>query len=204
MASTTESDTLSERLRALEDEQAIRQVMARNQWRKDSADAGAHALSWDVDGGVRTAGVDTRTEVDYWAGGGTWTGSGLSSGFDEQESSSGAAREEFSSSRGRWMPQMMHFLTNEDIEVLSESRAHGRWYSWEPATVLVDGVHVAIWIAGRYLVDFEKHAGAWQIATMHFQEVFSTPVDGPGWTHTAHVPYGPGQLNVGRSRADHP
>jgi hypothetical protein len=199
MASTTEREALGERLRVLEDEQAIRRVMARNQWRKDGADDGARSLSWEADGAVRTSGPDTRTDVDYWAVGGTWRGSGLSSRFDDHASSSGTARKGFSSSRARWMPQMMHFLTNEDIEVLSESRAHGRWYSWEPATVLVDRVHVAIWIAGRYLVDFEKQDGAWRIATMHFQEVFSTPVDGPGWTHTAHVPYGPGQL-----RTDHP
>jgi hypothetical protein len=97
--------------------------------------------------------------------------------------------------RSKWMPHMMHFLSNESITVAPGDAATGRWYSWEAATVLIDGDHVAIWIAGRYDMKFVNQDGSWRILEMHFQEIFSTPFDSAGWTEIPHVDYGPGQLS---------
>ncbi len=91
------------------------------------------------------------------------------------------------------MPHMMHFLGNEWIKVESPDTARGRWYSFEAATVVVDGRDVAVWIAGRYDGAFVKERGSWRIREMHFQEIFSTPFDSAGWTEQTHVAYGPRQ-----------
>ena len=87
---------------------------------------------------------------------------------------------------------MMHFLTNERIQIDSPTEASGRWYSWEAATVRLGEGYQAIWVAGRYDCEFIKEGNDWKIKTQRFQEVFSTPVESAGWTETAHVAFGPG------------
>jgi hypothetical protein len=86
---------------------------------------------------------------------------------------------------------MMHFLTNEKILVQSPTKAVGRWYSWEAATVRLGDAYKAVWIAGRYECDFIKENGDWKLQEQRFQEVFSTPFESNGWTETAHVAFGP-------------
>lgn len=213
MERTNRPDELARRLSALEDEAAIRRLMSRNQWRSDSGDdTDERVPSWLAAGGVRVLGPppapgtgpdpgpnsDPGPGPGHWtAHGGTWRSTGLSEHFGTVRRSHGEDREAFSAGRERWMPQMMHFLTNEDIELTAPGSARGRWYSWEAATVVVDGVPAAVWIAGRYVVAFTREDGAWRIADMHFQEIFSTPFDSAGWTETPHVPYGPGRADPG-------
>ncbi|MFI9627403.1 nuclear transport factor 2 family protein [Streptomyces sp. NPDC052042] len=205
MEHTTRLDELAQRLSTLEDQAAIRRLMSRNQWRSDGGDDSDDRVpSWRAAGAVRALGPPSVVGTDpakgpgYWtAHGGTWRSTGLSERFDTARSARGEERAAFSAARRRWMPQAMHFLTNEDIEITSSGSARGRWYSWEAATVVLDGVPTAVWIAGRYVVAFTKESGSWRIADMHFQEIFSTPVDSAGWTVTPHVPYGPGQTALG-------
>lgn len=90
-----------------------------------------------------------------------------------------------------WMPAMMHFLTNELIDVLSPTRARGRWYAWEPATIrTADGSLRAVWIAGIYDCRFVCVDGEWRFLRITFTEVFSTGVDS-NWVAEPHVDYGP-------------
>lgn len=182
---------LEHRLEILEAEAAIRRLMSSHQWVSDTGSSGSHTPDWS------TSSADEPKEPDgraaHWAKGGTWRGSGLSSnfeGFTEGAEGPGVPAKS-SPSRSAWIPRMMHFLTNEHIQVHSSTKATGRWYSWEAATVRLDDDYKAVWIAGRYNCEFIKESGDWKIREQRFQEVFSTPVESNGWTETAHVAFGP-------------
>ncbi|MEV0974921.1 nuclear transport factor 2 family protein [Microtetraspora glauca] len=186
---------LSRRLRVLEDEAEIRRLVSRRQWHADAGHGGPGVPSWQENGAVETLGSDIEEAPGLRSRDpGRWTGVGLSGHFEGHTRSHGRDRSAFARDRRRWMPQMMHFLTNEFIEVESADVAAGRWYSWEPATVLVDGRLMSVWIAGRYEMSFVKEDGAWRIAEMCFQEIFSTPYSSRGWVECPHVSYGPGQI----------
>ena len=178
------------RLEILEAEAEIRRLISAHQWASDAGTDGSEIPDWTVPPGVD--GQDSVTP--RWAEGGQWRGSGLSRMFEGNELNSHGRKGGFTAPRTSWMPHMMHFLTNEYIKVESPTEAIGRWYSWEAATVVVDGADLSIWIAGRYDAKFLKADGRWLISEMHFQEVFSTPFKSGGWSEQPHVAYGPGQV----------
>jgi hypothetical protein len=188
---------LARRIEILEAEADIRRLVASHQWASDAGSPGldipdwaTRPVRWPPNGTTSSPGGGSA-----WARGGVWEGSGLSemfAGATTQPMGTGAA--EFSNTRPHWMPHMMHFLSNEWIHVQSPTEAVGRWYSWEAATVAVDGELVAVWIAGRYHIRFIHDDGEWRFARMEFQEIFSTPFDSSGWTEVPHVSYGPRQI----------
>jgi hypothetical protein len=122
----------------------------------------------------------------YWqADGGAWrrVGNRIAASAQFQ----GAARIANAQSRPNGMPRMMHFLTNERIEVADSSSAAGQWYSWEAATVRdEDRALVPVWIAGRYRMTFVKENGEWRISSQEFERVFVVRADrDTNWTSSS-------------------
>lgn len=173
-------------------ERSIRRLMMTRQWSTDT-------LRWDAltEGDCRrerdaSPAVAGDTDPSWWAGDPDWRGRRLGPGFcGFRGRLSREQRRRMKRTQPCWMPAMMHFLTNELIEVVSPTRARGRWYSWEPATVRVAaGSLRAVWIAGTYDGRFVCVDGSWRIASLTFTEVFSTGVDS-NWLAEPHVNYGP-------------
>lgn len=181
--------TLLARVERLEAEAEIRRLVSAHQWASDAGTETTDIPDWTQPPVPENPEGRSRR----WATNGMWRGSGLPPAFDGH-TSTGSSFIGGVAPRTKWMPHMMHFLTNEFIQITGPSSAFGRWYSWEAATALVDGEELAIWAAGRYEIKFVKERGAWRFLDMHFQEIFTTPFDGAGWTSQPHVNYGPGQV----------
>lgn len=190
MTSNAHDDsTLLARVERLEAEADIRRLMSAHQWTSDAGTDTTDIPDWTQ----VPPQEDPEERSRRWASNGMWRGTGLSSAFDGH-TSTGSSFAGGTAPRPKWMPHMMHFLTNEHIEITGPNSAFGRWYSWEAATVVVDGKATSVWIAGRYEIEFVKERGSWLFLDMHFQEIFSTPFDSAGWTSQPHVNYGPGQV----------
>lgn len=198
---TADLNALRERLEVLEAEADIRRLISEHEWVSDWGTDAVDLPDWAGE----PAQSNSPARIRLWSPNGVFESSGLSEMFDVRGPAAddegftapgGAAG--FTAPRHEWLPHMMHFLTNERIEILTPVSATGRWYSWETSTAVVDGLMVAIWIAGRYIFDFAKEDAIWKITKMHFQEIFSTPFDSAGWTEVPHVPYGPGQVTTTR------
>lgn len=182
---------LARRLDILEAEGAIRRLIADHQWVSDSGSRGSRIPDWST--AAPEEPEDPQGRAAHWAEGGMWVGAGLSHNFEGfTHGHEGPDADPGSSPpRPSWLPRMMHFLTNERIQIDSPTTANGRWYSWEAATARLGDGFQPIWIAGRYECEFIKEGDDWKIKTQGFQEVFSTPFDSSGWIDNAHVPYGP-------------
>ncbi|GAA2712893.1 nuclear transport factor 2 family protein [Micromonospora olivasterospora] len=193
-----ELDQILARVDRLESESEIRRLMASYQRVNDAGSASGVMPAWgdlDVPAGDGTA----REQLDTLRSehGCTWTGVGLSpEGWPHHD---GVAVDQ-GVPRPDYMPRMMHFLTNERIEVHDDHTATGSWYCWEPAVVQIDGAPTPILIVGRADQRFVREHGRWLLAHVDFEEVFSTTFNGPGWVAQPHVAYGPAQADVDRPR----
>lgn len=188
---------LETRLARLEDEAAIRQLMAEYQQLSDDSYTQQWAEAWNDTGGTDGR-PGVRRQSEYFCSSGPWwEGLGLSRHtFNSRRRVQGdEAFSEFGAERLQWMPRMVHHLTNEHIAVTG-AKAVGHWYSWEAATVLVDDEYVPVWIAGRFRVEFVKERSQWRIGKIRFEELFSTRADKGSWTSEPHVNYGPGNLRT--------
>ncbi|TET74981.1 MAG: nuclear transport factor 2 family protein [Dehalococcoidia bacterium] len=75
-----------------------------------------------------------------------------------------------------------HLVTNAIITVDGE-KAKGKWYLLCPFTALTPKGPVAVWEQGIYDNDFVKMDGKWMISLMRFDFNFSTPYE-DGWAKT--------------------
>lgn len=182
--SARELGMLTARLERLEAESEIRRLVSTYHWVNDTGSASGAMPGWTdltVPAGDGTS--QARLKDLQVTGGAAWSGLGLSAAWP---SSAGVAADD-GTPRPEYMPRMLHFLTNEWLEVDGDT-ARGRWYCWEPAIVHIGGDPRAILIAGRLRCEFQRENGIWRYAATEFEEVFSTPYPAPGWDH---VPYGP-------------
>jgi hypothetical protein len=67
----------------------------------------------------------------------------------------------------------LHIAMNPKIEVDGET-AQGSWTGLVP---LVTPVGEALWVGGRYELQFVRRDGRWQISSMKFFTAFQTPYD---------------------------
>lgn len=183
---------LEARLECLEDESAIRRLMATYQRLSDDSYSEAWANRWNDTLKTTRQDKDETGASLFSSAGPWWEGIGLSeTSFGLSPRAKGNAEfVKFGEERQRWMPRMLHHLTNEDI-VVTGREAVGHWYSWEAAIVCVDAQYVPVWIAGRFRVDFVKEHDMWRIRMIRFEEIFSSRADQGDWVGISHVHYGP-------------
>ncbi|WP_432991926.1 nuclear transport factor 2 family protein [Dactylosporangium sp. CA-233914] len=192
LPTTVDSGGLSARLLALESriqhleaEAAVRRLVADYQWRNDAGSDSGTTPPWDrpEQPPADPAGLERYRSQE----GMSWSGLGLSAMWPRDQN--GAAVDD-GTPRSRYMPRMLHFLTNEQIRVDGD-RAEGKWYCWETATVRTTEGLTALFIAGRMTYSFRREAGEWRLSGAQFEEIFSTPAAAPDWLASTHFPYGP-------------
>jgi ketosteroid isomerase-like protein len=150
--------SLEERIRVLEDIEAIKQLKARYCAACDdnyNADAIAALFTDDA----------------IWDGGGL----GVAKGGDEIR--------KFFRGAPRIFPFAIHHVMNPIIEVEGDS-ARGQWYLFQPATRLQrsgeQGEPQAVWLAARYDDQYVRTESGWKIKHLKVTAHFLTPYD-EGW-----------------------
>lgn len=73
---------------------------------------------------------------------------------------------------------MRHFIFNESIEITSETTATGEWYFLTPGAHI--GTNRALWFSGKYDEEFVKEKGEWKIKFLKCTFAFVTGYD-TGW-----------------------
>ncbi len=156
------SDLLA-RVQRLEDEAAIRRLMADMLQKADDRDY----PKW----GERMVG--------YYTDDGQWTSS---SGFtDVGMSERGRAALVKKFTTGTRICESSHLLGSESIPVNGDE-AEGMWLCFEPATLKSrDGALEPVWIMGRYFAEFRRTRSGWRVRTMRYEGIFCTPYE-KGWT----------------------
>ena len=150
---TNNQITLHERVRILEDREAIRDLKVQY----------AHALdSYDIE-----AFLDLFDEDAIWQGN------------DNTYQGKEALRKIVSDSFDI-MPFYVHMYVSPIINILSETEAKGTWYMFEPETLVVNGEEKAVWVCARYDETYEKIDGTWKFKTVTVHMYFQTSFD-KGW-----------------------
>ena len=78
------------------------------------------------------------------------------------------------------LPLMVHMSHNPIVEVKGDN-ATGEWYYEVPATDAV--ANRAMWMVGKFEVEFAKINGEWKIKTWLAKCIYKTPYD-EGWVKT--------------------
>lgn len=162
--------TLEERLRRLEDIEAIRALKARY---CDRCDAG-----YDADGIA-----ELMTDDAVWDGGSTF---GV---FEGRE----AIREHFRGASQR-VSIARHQVMNPMIEVDGDE-ATGQWLLFQPCTVAAGDAAAdpqadterAVWLAATYRDRYRRVDGRWLISATVIDVAFFTPYD-RGWVDQRYLP----------------
>ncbi len=153
---------LAARVQRLEDESAIRRLMAEMLAKADERD---HPR-W----GERL--------VAYYTEDGMWTSG---TGFAEvgmSERGRAALSRKFTA--GTRICESSHLLGSESITVEGD-RANGTWLCFEPATLHgPDDSREAVWVMGRYICEFRRDGAEWKVRTVRFEGIFCTPYE-QGW-----------------------
>ena len=154
---------LTARVQVLEDEAAIRRLMADMMAKADDREYpqwGERMASFYTDDGQWTSGAGSPTSA--------WP-------------SAVALRWSRSSRPGRELPESSHLLGTESIEVQGDG-ANGTWLCFEPVTLNAPGgAKEAVWIMGRYTCEFQRVGGRWRVRTVQYDGIFCTPYE-KGWT----------------------
>jgi hypothetical protein len=145
-------EELEQRLRALEDIEAIKKLKARYCAHCDN--------NYDADG---IASLFTKEAV--WDGG----------SFGKHEGQE--AIRIFFRGAPQIFPFAIHQVMNPIIEVKGE-QATGSWYLFQPAT-LAEGDQ-AVWLAARYEEEYVKMGGEWKFKHLKVFPSFLTPYE-QGW-----------------------
>ncbi|MGH3639599.1 MAG: nuclear transport factor 2 family protein [Mycobacterium sp.] len=145
--------TLDERIRRLEDIEALKQLKSRY--------AGYCDDDYDAD---RLGPLFTQDAI--WDGGvlGRYQGRGAIRAFFAGASKS--------------MPFAIHHVTNPVVEVDGD-RATGQWHLWQPC-VHAAGAQ-ALWIAGRYHDEYRREGGEWRFAKVTIRLNMISPYEA-GWS----------------------
>jgi hypothetical protein len=160
------------RVQRIEDESAIRRLMADMLRKADDRDY----PEW----GMRM--------VDYYTEDGQWTSASGFADVGMSERGRPALVKKFTA--GTRICESSHLLGSESIEV-SGDEAVGSWLCFEPATLKEhDDRRKAVWIMGRYDCEFRRTAEGWKVRTVRFEGIFCTPYD-EGWTNQRFAPIHP-------------
>lgn len=155
-------EELRGRIQRLEDESAIRRMMAEMLRKADERDN----PRW----GMRL--------VEYYTQDGQWkSGSGFGN-VGMAERGHAALVRKFTA--GTRICESAHLLGSESLQVEGDE-ANGTWLCFEPATLKQDdGTLEAVWIMGRYTCEFRREQGSWKVRTVQFDGLFCTPYE-KGW-----------------------
>lgn len=160
------------RVRRLEDESAIRRMMAEMLRKADERDN----PRW----GERL--VEYYTDDGMWASGTGFGSVGMS------ERGRAALTKKFTT--GTRICESSHLLGSESIEVEGDE-ANGTWLCFEPATLRgPKDSKEAVWVMGRYICEFRREAAGWKVRTVRFEGIFCTPYE-KGWTKERFAPIEP-------------
>ncbi len=155
------TDTLEERITALEDVEAIKKLKARYCYLVDAAVAGDTA-KWDE--------FMTNFVED------AWIDFDLLGRHEGKEAVDTFYRVVVASS----LSYSAHMVSNPIIDVDGD-RAVGRWYVHVPCTGKTQ--NIAVWIQGRYEEEYVKVDGEWKWKSMTTKFDHITPFD-EGWVKT--------------------
>lgn len=145
--------TLEERIRRLEDIEALKQLK------------GHYAAYCDEDyDAQRLAPLFTRDAI--------WDGGALGR-FEGRD-----AIRAFFAGASKVMPFAIHHVTNPILEIDGD-RATGRWYLWQPC-VHATGDQ-ALWLAGRYDDEYRREDGEWRFARVTLDLKMLSPYEA-GWS----------------------
>ena len=151
------------RVKRLEDESAIRRLMADMLLKADEREF----PQW----GERMVG--------YYTDDGQWTSSSGFADVGMSERGRQALIKKFTT--GTRICESSHLLGSESITVKSDE-AEGTWLCFEPATLKgFGGALEPVWIMGRYFAEFRRTQTGWKVRTMRYEGIFCTPFD-KGWT----------------------
>lgn len=161
-------EDLARRVRRLEDEAAIRRLMAEMLRKADERDR--------PDWGDRL--VAYYTEDGMWTSGKGFSDVGMAGRGRE------ALRKKFNA--GTRIVESSHLLGSEWVEVDGDE-AEGSWLCFEPATLKAPGGgREAVWVMGRYHCEFKREGDGWKVRTLSFDGIFCTPFD-KGWAEQPFV-----------------
>ncbi len=153
---------LRARVLRLEDEAAIRRLMAEMMAAADDRGHPDHA--------ARLAA--------FYTGDGQWTSGAGFADVAMNERGRDAVLKKFT--LGTRIRESSHLLGTEWIAVDGDA-AQGRWLCFEPASLEGSGdTREAVWILGRYDCEFRREDGAWRVRTTRYDGIFCTPYDA-GW-----------------------
>ena len=177
----TAIEDLRARLQRLEDESAIRRLMADMMQKADDRDFPRYG----------------ERMVEFYTDDGQWTsGSGFAD-VGMKDRGHGALTKKFLS--GTRICESSHLLGTESIEVMGDE-ANGSWLCFEPATLKAAGDRrEAVWIMGRYTCEFRRTDGGWKVRTVRYDGIFCTPYD-KGWIDTRFVSIRPEATSVAGER----
>lgn len=165
-------EDLLARVRRLEDESAIRRLMADMLKKADERDHPRYG----------------ERMVEYYTGDGMWTSGTGFADVGMAERGHAALTEKFTA--GTRIRESSHHLGSESIEVDGDE-ANGTWLCFEPATLQTEGDgRQAVWIMGRYICEFRREGDGWKVRTVRFEGIFCTPFE-QGWTKERFAPIHP-------------
>jgi hypothetical protein len=78
------------------------------------------------------------------------------------------------------MPFFAHMYVAPVIKVLSDTEATGIWYMFEPETLVVNGEEKAVWVCAKYDEQYTKVNGEWKYKKVKADILFQTSFD-RGW-----------------------
>lgn len=169
---------LRQRLQRLEDESAIRRVMADMMRKADDREFPRYG----------------ERMVEFYTDDGQWTSDAGFANVGMAERGRAALIRKFAA--GTRICESSHLLGTESIEVEGDA-ASGSWLCFEPATLRGAGDRrEAVWIMGRYACEFRRTAGRWKVRTVRYDGIFCTPYD-KGWTTERFVSIAPGAASAG-------
>ncbi len=162
------NQTIEERLRKLEDIEAIKKLKASYCYWADAGIAGDASKMDEL--------VDHFTDNDPWADFGPF-------GVHKGKEAVGAFFRDVVVST---LSYSAHMVANPIIEV-DGKEARGRWYVDVPCTLR--GADRAVWLQARYEEEYVKEGGAWKWKSITAMFDFITPFD-EGWARTPMVAMG--------------
>jgi ketosteroid isomerase-like protein len=172
---------LRARLARLEDESAIRRLMADMMRKADDRDFPRYG----------------ERMVEYYTDDGQWTSGAGFANVGMSERGRAALTKKFLA--GTRICESSHLLGTESIEVDGDS-ANGSWLCFEPATLKGKGDRrEAVWIMGRYACEFRRNDAGWKLRTVRYDGIFCTPY-AKGWTAERFVSIHPEAASAGKDR----
>lgn len=167
--------TFEERLRSMEDHEAIRQLKAFYSQCADAKYTGDHRRRPQVE-------IDaiTRRQVDA-----VFTDDAVWDGGPQFGRLKGAQAIYDHLRAGRWN-FALHYFVNPVIAVAGDT-AHASWMLWQPATM--EEGNQAVWMSATTEDDYVRTAAGWRLRHYAFKLLFITKFEAP-WSIHGGTPFG--------------